>query len=749
MGQIRSSVLVVICFCLIFGGTVFSQEISFEYPYYLLDLYNPYGDCWTGMDADGRWPVTVDPEELLVGPPPSELSGVTIPIDHWIELKFRGNLVDGTGNDIFIVERDPVGEQALIFLTDGFGQEFLLGLAVVPDNGGRGLTEIGFDLAGIFPPFIPSTIRVVGIDLRGGSPGFDLAHVRARIHLDCGYTACDPNPADSATNVPIDTTLTFTPGSSAEQHIVYFGTNIADVDENAVPVSNPTQPQDTNSFHPTGLEFSKTYYWRIDEVNDTDANSPWTGNIWKFKTTDSFVLDNFESYDRHNIYQTWIPVGEAYVYLSRQPEPVHNCNQSIACNYYFDNLFYSEATTTFNTVQDWTTAGTLELFFYGNANNDIDTLMYIAIGDSDANAIIPYTGDVNNINSETWLPWRVNLQNLDINLGNIEYITIGFANNPSSPMNRGTGIVFFDDITLYSSTCYKENRLNADFNKDCMVDFIDLQEIAYNWLDSGYNIYPATAPNAPIAWYKFDGNANDSAGGAHGLLHGNPTFTNGVYGQAISFDGYEDSVEVTNALDLFSNITTGITIAFWQYGFDSLHHIDTICCSNYVYSFLNPALAINLGCWKTPGKYNWDCGWPWWFFESRLSGEHEDKSEWSGRWNHWAFTKDVESGTMQVFLNGVFHDSRTDANLPISGVTSFEIGNGWYGGYDGLIDDFRIYDYALSEAQVVYAATNGTGIFNIPLISPIDLNNDNQIDFKDFAILADSWLEQASDAPFF
>jgi hypothetical protein len=104
---------------------------------------------------------------------------------------------------------------------------------------------------------------------------------------------------------------------------------------------------------------------------------------------------------------------------------------------------------------------------------------------------------------------------------------------------------------------------------------------------------------------------------------------------------------------------------------------------------------------------------------------------------------------MQVFLNGVFHDSRTDANLPISGVTSFEIGNGWYGGYDGLIDDFRIYDYALSEAQVVYAATNGTGIFNIPLISPIDLNNDNQIDFKDFAILADSWLEQASDAPFF
>ena len=216
MGKIRLLTLVVIFFYLPFSGTTFSKEISFEYPYDLLDVYNPYGDCWTGMDVEGRWPVIVVPEELLVGPPPSELSGVTIPIDHWIELKFRGNLVDGTGDDIFIVERDPVGEQALIFLTDGFGQEFLLGLAAVPDNGGRGLTEIGFDLAGIFPPFVPSAIRVVGVDLRGGSPGFDLAHVRARIHFDCGHTACDPSPADGAKNVPIDTILNFTPGSSAD-----------------------------------------------------------------------------------------------------------------------------------------------------------------------------------------------------------------------------------------------------------------------------------------------------------------------------------------------------------------------------------------------------------------------------------------------------------------------------------------------------------------------------------------------------
>jgi len=58
-----------------------------------------------------------------------------------------------------------------------------------------------------------------------------------------------------------------------------------------------------------------------------------------------------------------------------------------------------------------------------------------------------------------------------------------------------------------------------------------------------------------------------------------------------------------------------------------------------------------------------------------------------------------------------------------------------------LIDDFGIYDYALSQAEIAYAATNGTGIFDLPLLLPADLNSDNRIDFKDFALLADNWLE--------
>jgi hypothetical protein len=210
-------------------------------------------------------------------------------------------------------------------------------------------------------------------------------------------------------------------------------------------------------------------------------------------------------------------------------------------------------------------------------------------------------------------------------------------------------------------------------------------------------------------------------------------------------------VEITNAPFLFARIRTAITIAFWQYGTDSIHHTDTLCCSDYVYNVYDPTIAINLGCWYNPrrlasqgrssgGKYNWDCGSPW-SFDSRLSGSHNYKTEWSGRWNHWAFTKDAGTGKMQIFLNGLLYDSRIGANSPIVDITSFEIGSGWYGGYDGLIDDFRIYDYALSRPEIAYAATNGTGIFDLPLLLPADLNSDNRIDFKDFAILADNWLD--------
>jgi len=44
-------------------------------------------------------------------------------------------------------------------------------------------------------------------------------------------------------------------------------------------------------------------------------------------------------------------------------------------------------------------------------------------------------------------------------------------------------------------------------------------------------------PNKLVAWWKFENDANDSAGANHGTVHGNPAYVDGKVGRAISFDG--------------------------------------------------------------------------------------------------------------------------------------------------------------------------------------------------------------------
>ncbi len=84
--------------------------------------------------------------------------------------------------------------------------------------------------------------------------------------------ATNPNPADGATNQSIDVDLTWSAGSGATSHDVYFGT----------PSSPPfVQNQTGTTFDPGTMANSTTYYWRIDEVN---AQGTTTGSVWSFTT---------------------------------------------------------------------------------------------------------------------------------------------------------------------------------------------------------------------------------------------------------------------------------------------------------------------------------------------------------------------------------------------------------------------------------------------------------------------------------
>ncbi len=104
--------------------------------------------------------------------------------------------------------------------------------------------------------------------------------------------AVAPSPADGATDVPREVSLGWGAGESAATHDVYLGTSFADVDAasrgNALGVLVSQAQAGLTYTPPARLEFSTTYYWRIDEVNAAPDNTVFKGEVWSF-TTEPFT----------------------------------------------------------------------------------------------------------------------------------------------------------------------------------------------------------------------------------------------------------------------------------------------------------------------------------------------------------------------------------------------------------------------------------------------------------------------------
>ncbi len=87
--------------------------------------------------------------------------------------------------------------------------------------------------------------------------------------------ASSPGPANGATGVSITTDLSWTAGSGATSHGVYFGTD-------ATPDNGEFKDfYSVTSFDPGTLAENTTYYWRVDEINSVGTT---TGDVWSFTT---------------------------------------------------------------------------------------------------------------------------------------------------------------------------------------------------------------------------------------------------------------------------------------------------------------------------------------------------------------------------------------------------------------------------------------------------------------------------------
>ena len=111
--------------------------------------------------------------------------------------------------------------------------------------------------------------------------------------------ASGPTPKDGALNTQTWVNLSWRAGDFAVSHDVYIGDNFDDVND-ASRDSDLFRGNQTDDFYvagfsgyafPDGLVPGTTYYWRIDEVNDAEPNSPWKGDVWSFSIPPKTAYD--------------------------------------------------------------------------------------------------------------------------------------------------------------------------------------------------------------------------------------------------------------------------------------------------------------------------------------------------------------------------------------------------------------------------------------------------------------------------
>jgi hypothetical protein len=239
-----------------------------------------------------------------------------------------------------------------------------------------------------------------------------------------------------------------------------------------------------------------------------------------------------------------------------------------------------------------------------------------------------------------------------------------------------------------------------------------------------------------IARYPFDGTTNDVVGGHNGTVIGNPQWVTGYLEGALKFGGSGDYVQVGYSPDLALN---EFTVSAW------------------VKIAADPGIFGILGT-RSGGEYTFDLK----VQATNVHGDIGNGTAWintaidigSGdtgttgqggdlvvnRWHMIAYVLDNTHQEVRLYLDGDLKRTIGISGTPLlmqSG-ESMRIGDTGYEEWmNGRIDDVRIYNRALSAAQIAWLAG-----YTSPVSIPADLQQDDVINFKDFARLADSWLEQ-------
>jgi len=278
-----------------------------------------------------------------------------------------------------------------------------------------------------------------------------------------------------------------------------------------------------------------------------------------------------------------------------------------------------------------------------------------------------------------------------------------------------------------------------------IVDTEDLAELATNWLEN--NLFELQI-DPPVGWWKFDetfdNTAADSAGSHDGTLHNmaDDDWVGGKWENALDFDGSDDHViipdyDYTNGFGDFSMCiwlrvvdlsSGGVYKYFFSHGnLGAIASLNTYLCRSDLPDGMR--MVLNDG--------------------TNYLGTVASESLADDLWHMFALSYSSVDG-LELYIDGSLAGSHPDikgaafnpdSDIYVGGRCDLDVDR-FYGNLDandGLLDDLRIYDYALSSGEIM--AIYSDSQFVCSEIPAGDYNEDCKVDLADFAILSSSWLE--------
>jgi hypothetical protein len=219
----------------------------------------------------------------------------------------------------------------------------------------------------------------------------------------------------------------------------------------------------------------------------------------------------------------------------------------------------------------------------------------------------------------------------------------------------------------------------------------------------------AADPNL-VGWWTFDDGSGDTASDSSGLDHHgtmiSADWVPGIIGGALDFKG---SGHVSVPPESWSSIEKQVTVAFWAYGHPAAQPQANFIFGAFQDPGVNGSRVASSHCPWSNGQVYFDTGGTVSNGYDRIN-QAATADQYEGQWRHWAFTKNADTGEQNIYYQGSLWHSGTGMTSIMTGVTAFTIGckPSLENYYAGMMDEFRLYDRALTEAEIQRLATLAT-----------------------------------------